>query len=476
MELLKLEDYSKLESAKVIKYFIEISKIPRKSGEEQKIVKYLENFAKEKKLQYIKDEYENIIIYKKATEGKEGKKTIALQAHTDMICEKEKDIQHDFLKDPITLYKEGDYITANGTTLGADNGIGVAYMLAILDSNIPSPNLECIFTSQEETTMIGAIKIDEKNIKSKKIISLDNGKEGKILISSANCNEWVGRIETQKSKTKLKQYYQLKYENFLGGHSGGNIGDEKRGNPIKLAMKALEKVEEIKIIKLIGGSRVNVIPREVTIEFCLINNKEIDKILEEIKRQKEKFQKETIELKVIKTEQQKEIYSTEISKKIINFINTYKNGALEREKNDNVILSSNLAVIKEYQKGIQIEFSERSNEKELEEKYLNELKKLLEIYNINIIWHQELKGVAKREKNELLDRCQKIYKKIFKHQMEEIISQGVVGGGFFTDKIPNCEYVCIGPNSYNVHSPKEKLSISSTEKIWIYLNELLKNI
>ena len=241
-------------------------------------------------------------------------------------------------------------------------------------------------------------------------------------------------------------------------------------------MKALEKVEEIKIIKLIGGSRVNVIPREVTIEFCLINNKEIDKILEEIKRQKEKFQKETIELKVIKTEQQKEIYSTEISKKIINFINTYKNGALEREKNDNVILSSNLAVIKEYQKGIQIEFSERSNEKELEEKYLNELKKLLEIYNINIIWHQELKGVAKREKNELLDRCQKIYKKIFKHQMEEIISQGVVEGGFFTDKIPNCEYVCIGPNSYNVHSPKEKLSISSTEKIWIYLNELLKNI
>lgn len=476
MELLKLEDYRKLESAKVIKYFIEISKIPRKSGEEQKIVKYLENFAKEKKLQYIKDEYENIIIYKKATEGKEGKETIALQAHTDMICEKEKDIQHDFLKDPITLYKEGDYITANGTTLGADNGIGVAYMLAILDSNIPSPNLECIFTSQEETTMIGAIKIDEKSIKSKKIISLDNGKEGKILISSANCNEWVGRIETQKSKTKLKQYYQLKYENFLGGHSGGNIGDEKRGNPIKLAMKALEKVEEIKIIKLIGGSRVNVIPREVTIEFCLINNKEIDKILEEIKRQKEKFQKETIELKVIKTEQQKEIYSTEISKKIINFINTYKNGALEREKNDNVILSSNLAVIKEYQKGIQIEFSERSNEKELEEKYLNELKKLLEIYNINIIWHQELKGVAKREKNELLDRCQKIYKKIFKHQMEAIISQGVVEGGFFTDKIPNCEYVCIGPNSYNVHSPKEKLSISSTEKIWIYLNELLKNI
>lgn len=476
MELLKLEDYRKLESAKVIKYFIEISKIPRKSGEEQKIVKYLENFAKEKKLQYIKDEYENIIIYKRATEGKECKETIALQAHTDMICEKEKDIKHDFSKDPIIIYKEGDYITANGTTLGADNGIGVAYMLAILDSNIPSPNLECIFTAQEETTMIGAIKIDERNIKSKKIISLDNGKEGKILISSANCNEWVGRIEAPKSSIKLKQYYQLKYENFLGGHSGGNIGDKERGNPIKLAMKELEEVQEIKIIKVLGGSRVNVIPREFVIEFCVLNNKEIDKVLGVIKKQKEIFQKETIELKTINIEGQKEIYPTEVSKKLINFINIYKNGALEIEKNGNVILSSNLAVVKEYPKGIQIEFSERSNKKELEEKYLNELKNLLEVYNINIIWHQELKGVEKRQKNELLDKCQEIYKKLFNNQMEEVISQGVVEGGFFTDKILNCEYICIGPNSYNVHSPKEKLSISSTERIWKYLNELLKNI
>ena len=202
MELLKLEDYQDLESRKVIEYFGEISKIPRKSGEERQIREYLEMFAKKRNLEYIKDEYENIIIYKKATKGRENEETLAFQAHTDMICEKDVGVEHDFSKDPILLYKEGDYITAKGTTLGADNGIGVAYMLALLDSDISIPNLECIFTVQEETTMIGAIKIDEKNIQSRKIISLDNGKEGKILISSANCNEWIGRLEANKESSK----------------------------------------------------------------------------------------------------------------------------------------------------------------------------------------------------------------------------------------------------------------------------------
>ena len=180
MELLKLEDYQNLEAKKVIDYFAEINKIPRRSGEEKQIREYLEEFAKNRNLEYVKDEYENIIIYKKASKGRETEESLTFQAHTDMICEKDIGIQHDFSKDPIILYKEGDYITAKGTTLGADNGIGVAYMLAILDSDISIPNLECVFTVQEETTMIGAIKIDAKNIRARKIISLDSANEKNI--------------------------------------------------------------------------------------------------------------------------------------------------------------------------------------------------------------------------------------------------------------------------------------------------------
>ena len=477
MELLKLEDYQNLEGKKVIEYFAEISKIPRRSGEEKEIREYLETFAKERNLNYVKDEYENMIIYKPATKGRENEETLAFQAHTDMICEKEIGIQHDFSKDPIVLYKEGDDITANGTTLGADNGIGVAYMLAILDSDISIPNLECIFTVQEETTMIGAIKIDEKNIKARKIISLDNGKEGKILISSANCNEWIGRIEADKETIEVKKVYSLQYANFLGGHSGGNIGDEKRGNPIKLAMETLKEIPNIQIVKLVGGSRVNVIPREFEVEFCISDDNqeiEVNKILESIQKQKAMFKNETIVLETLPEANNIQAYSTKISRRIIDFVNQYKNGALEREEKGNVILSSNLAVLTEYDKGIQIEFSERSNQKDLEESYLETLLELIKKYDIKIIWQQELKGVEKKEENVLLEKCQKVYKKLYNKKMEEIISQGVVEGGFFVDKMPNCEYVCIGPNSYDVHSPRERVSISSIERIWNYLKEVVR--
>lgn len=478
MELLKLEDYQNLDSRKVIEYFMEISKIPRKSGEEKEIREYLENFAKERNLKYVKDEYENIIIYKRAVKGRENEETLAFQAHTDMICEKDTEVQHDFSKDPIWLYKEGDNITANGTTLGADNGIGVAYMLAILDSNISIPNLECIFTVQEETTMIGAIKIDEKNINARRIISLDNGEEGKILISSANCNEWIGRLEVDKEIISARKVYRLKYANFLGGHSGGDIGDEKRGNPIKLAMETLKDITNIQIIKLVGGSRVNVIPREFEVEFCIsdINQEiKINRILEIIQNQKDVFKNETILLKTLPARDSVQAYSIKSSRNIIDFINAYKNGALEREEKGNVILSANLAVLTEYEKGIQIEFSERSNKKELEEKYLVELLKLIKNYDINIIWQQELKGVEKKEKNTLLEECQKSYKKLFNTTMEEVISQGVVEGGFFADKISDCEYVCIGPNTYDAHSPCERVSISSIERVWKFLNYILEN-
>ena len=138
------------------------------------------------------------------------------------------------------------------------------------------------------------------------------------------------------------------------------------------------------------------------------------------------------------------------------------------------MLSSNLAVLTEYEKGIQIEFSERSNQKDLEEKYLETLTELIKKYNIDIIWHQELKGVEKKENNALLEKCQNVYKKLFNTTMEEVISQGVVEGGFFLDKMPDCEYVCIGPNSYDVHSPRERVSISSIERIWGFLKEVVK--
>ena len=247
---MKIED---IEPKEVLKYFKEISDIPRNSSKEERIRNYIIDFAKKRNLKYYTDEYYNIIVTKEADEEYKKYDTLAFQAHLDMVCEKTNNSNHDFNSDPINLIIDGDYIKADNTTLGADNGAGVSIMLAILDSNVKTPKLECIFTSQEETTMIGVKKIDVSKITAQRIISLDCGKEGKMVISSADCLEWYGKVDIEyDNNIDLSDYfiYKLEYSNFRGGHSGGNIADETRGNPIKLGIEILKKFGNVKIIDI----------------------------------------------------------------------------------------------------------------------------------------------------------------------------------------------------------------------------------
>ena len=419
-----------------------------------------------------------------------------------MICEKNQDVQHDFSKDPITLFFEEDMIFANGTTLGADNGIGVAIILAVLDSVETAYKIEGIFTVQEDTTMIGAIEIDKNMIKSRKIISLDNGKEGKVLVSSANCNEWAVEFQAKKEKCKYSEIYELSYSNFLGGHSGGNIGEENRGNPIKLLAEAIKTVEEFAIIDIFGGSRVNVIPRDANIKFAVNDSQGLFNLKQVLERQRQEYPMTQIVLEKVEnneiqrienneeTKENKEdfinvfeeqknnlqyAFSTESSRKIIEILLEIKHGALQRDEKNNVILSSNLADIKIEEEKVIIEFSERANRKDLEKNLLKQISEFLERNELKIVWHQELKGVEKNPNSKLLKKAKDVYERLYNKEMEEVVSQGVVEGGFFADKIENCEYICIGPNTYDVHSPKERLSISSLQRVWEYLKELLKN-
>ena len=496
---MKILEKNEIEPKIVVNFFKEISAIPRKSREEKAIREYLENFAKERNLEYEKDRYENIVIRKRVNDSDVF---LGLQAHTDMICEKNQDVQHDFSKDPITLFFEEDMIFANGTTLGADNGIGVAIILAVLDSVETAYKIEGIFTVQEDTTMIGAIEIDKNMIKSRKIISLDNGKEGKVLVSSANCNEWAVEFQAKKEKCKYSEIYELSYSNFLGGHSGGNIGEENRGNPIKLLAEAIKTVEEFAIIDIFGGSRVNVIPRDANIKFAVNDSQGLFNLKQVLERQRQEYPMTQIVLEKVEnneiqrienneeTKENKEdfinvfeeqknnlqyAFSTESSRKIIEILLEIKHGALQRDEKNNVILSSNLADIKIEEEKVIIEFSERANRKDLEKNLLKQISEFLERNELKIVWHQELKGVEKNPNSKLLKKAKDVYERLYNKEMEEVVSQGVVEGGFFADKIENCEYICIGPNTYDVHSPKERLSISSLQRVWEYLKELLKN-
>ena len=464
-------DIEKEEPYEVLKFFKKISDIPRKSGNEKEIRDYLVKFALERNLEVFTDKYYNVIIRKETNKKIKENEYLAFQAHTDMICEKENWSSHNFEKDSIELMKEGDFIRANGTTLGADNGIGVAIMLALLDSNkISIPNLECIFTVQEETTMNGAKYIDVNMIKSKRIISLDNGKEGKMIISSANCMEWFGKIEKEYLEVDGFNTYELKYDNFLGGHSGGNIADKKRGNPIKLGVEILSKLENIYINKISGGSSVNIIPRDFKVEFSCKNDNE-EFIRKEINKQLE-FYGNDVQIEIKKKENTKRVLSLDNSKRILNFINSYNNGALNFDKVGNQILSANFGAIKEYDDYIRFEYSLRSNDDKLKNSYLKTLNKIIEDNEIEIIWSQELYGFEPNYEESLANDINCIYKDLFGKDMELVITQGVVEGGFFKKRIKDLEYICIGPESSDAHSPSERVSIKSLQKTWIFIKEI----
>ena len=268
------KEYSKenLGNEKFFKFFKEISDIPRKSSNEKKIADYLVEFAKYRKLKYYRDNLNNVIIWKNASKGYEDKPILGIQNHTDMICEKDEGIKHDFSKDKLKLYIDGDFVKAKGTTLGADNGVGVAYALAILDSDdIASPELECIFTVQEETTMDGSRLLDVSKVKSRRIISFDSFYEDIMVVNSSSCKEWSSFRRINWKSLNRNEYvsYRLEFNNFKGGHSGLDIADEKRGNPIKLAFNLLSVFDEVLLSNINGGSRLSIIPRDVFVEFCV---------------------------------------------------------------------------------------------------------------------------------------------------------------------------------------------------------------
>ena len=457
----------------VIKFFKEISDIPRESGNEKRICEYLVDFAEKRKLEYVYEkEVRNVIIRKKVND----EEFIAFQAHTDMICEKEDTSTHDFFKDPIRLIKDGDFIKADKTTLGADNGIGVAFMLAILDSKDLNRNVECIFTSEEETTMLGAINLDENDVLSKRIISLDNGKDYKMTISSANCMEWFGKIKAQKEDIDVENLvkYDLEYSSFLGGHSGGNIGDVKRGNPLKLAADIIKPLENYYIESLFGGSRVNVIPRDFKISFYAKED-DYKQIKDEMNKQI-RFYGEDGKITLEKgKEVRSNVYSQDLSKDIIGFIDSYQNGAIEYDENNNVILSANFAAIKEENDGIRFEYSLRSNDLKLRDEYIERLNKNKDTYKVVTVWEQELKGYEPNNSSYLVKTISENYKELFNEEIEKCIVQGVIEGGFFKSKIEDLDYVCIGANTFDVHSPKERLSIKSVQKVWKLLWQILKS-
>lgn len=464
-----------------LKYFYEISKIPRKSGNEEKIAKYLIEFAKERNLKYYTDSKYNVVIWKDASIGYEDKEILGFQCHTDMVCEKVDGSNHDFLRDSLDLIIENGFLKAKDTTLGADNGIGVAYILEILDSNLNTPKLECIFTTQEETTMEGIRFLDGKILKSKRIISFDNFLDTEILVSSATAKRWISKIYMKRQeKDENLLYYKLDISGFKGGHSGIDIWGKKRGNPIKIVADILNEIESIRVVEIKGGSSENVIPIDIKVVFAIEESERgiLEKLESKFESLKKVYGNICIYLRELEDEEKEgiEIYSKEDSKRLLEYIVNYKNGPLEYDEEGNVILSGNLGRIESFEDYVLLKYSVRYNDKNIGENLVTEIEENMKKYNVICEESSYMLGYEEPKESKLLDIVEKAYIDVIGNIPKKKKSQACLECGYLGQKIENLEYIAIAPNIFDAHSPKERVEIASANKVRKIIEELIENM
>ena len=457
----------------VLNYFKKISSIPRPSGHEEKIADYLVAFAKENNLECFRDETNSIII-KKPSNIEGNDKTLILQSHTDMVCEKNDQTDFDFFTQGIKLKYEGDYIMADGTTLGADNGVGVAMILALLsDPKVAHPNIEAILTSSEETTMIGAMKLDYSKIKGKHLISLDGADEGSIEVSSAGflelyC-EYPVTFNTNSEKT-----YEVKITGLMGGHSGEQI-NTKRLNAIKTLSEALKEIKDKKLCDIKCNSKINAIPRETTAVITTqLSYNEIIGILDNYKNAHNDFEKD-LEFRVNGIEP-RPCLDEKTTNTIFDFINEYKNGVLEYDTFDPnfPITSCNIANLKFEENKLVINISLRSSKKTSEKFYADKIMELARKYNIDIKVVGSNPFYERKENPYLTNICANTYEKLYN---KKAVVKGIhagLEGGIFSQNIPDIEICTIAPDIQNLHSPLERASLSSIDRVYEWVKEILK--
>lgn len=469
-----------LKPEKVFYYFEEITKIPRCSGHEKQISDYLYNLAKEKKWDVIQDEYLNIIIKKPASKGYENAPTVMLQGHMDMVCEKNEGVEHDFGKDPIKLRVMDGNIYATDTTLGADNGIAVAYCLSILDSDLPHPSLEVLITTDEEKGMTGADKVDGSLFKSKYLLNLDSEEEGVFTVGCAGGSQIDFKIPVKYTKEK-SQSYKLSVKGLVGGHSGADIHKEK-GNANKILGRILyDLIDDIDLVRIDGGSKTNAIPREASAEITIRNHTIVE---DKINKWKEILKKEYVftesSINIVLDKQNKEVYplEKEIFKKVAALINLVPVGVLSKNiAIDLVISSNNLGVITTDESFIRFYNHYRSSvESLLTKNFIPAMKQLSEILEIECEIGSTYPGWEYSKDSEIRDICIETYKDMY--NKEPVVSAIHAGleCGLLMGKIPGLDAIAMGPDAYDAHSPNEHVRVESVENVYKLLCEILKRI
>jgi len=475
-----------LEPQPVLKHFEAISSIPRCSGNEQAISDYLVEFAKENGLKVYQDEVLNVYIRKNASPGYENMSPVILQGHMDMVCEKNGAVIHDFSKDPLKLKVEEDYLTAEGTTLGADDGIAVAYCMAILESDdIQHPPLEVIITTQEETGLVGASKVDGSKFGGKTLINIDGEKEGVFLVSCAGGTRTKLFLPLNKKKQqKKRKRYSLEIGGLKGGHSGADI-DLGRLNANCLMGRLLNDLKkEIKyyLYSVEGGSKMNAIPRESAAKIGIKTNrtKSLEKFVE---RWEEKIGQEYGDVEPdfhlqLKHEGQieKRPLSKKIRNRIIHILMTLPNGinTMSPRLKGLVESSNNLGVVTFQKEQIVFENAVRSSSETRKKEILNHMQEIADFTKAEIITDVDYPGWEYSEHSPVRELMRKVYEE--KYDKEPVITAIHAGleCGILMDVIGQLDMISIGPDMEDVHTPDERISLSSVKRTYEFLLETLR--
>ncbi|SDB83269.1 aminoacyl-histidine dipeptidase [Williamwhitmania taraxaci] len=483
-----MSNLSSLKPSDVWKYFDQICQIPRPSKQEEKIVAFLMQFAQEHKLEAKCDEVGNVVIFKPATPGMEGKETAVLQSHLDMVCEKNSDVSHNFEMDPIQAYIDGAWVKAKGTTLGADDGIGVAAQLALLAStNVPHGPIECLFTIDEETGLTGAFELKEGFFTGKYLLNLDSEDEGELFIGCAGGLDTVVTFDYEKAPVPTGSIcFRISVSGLKGGHSGDDI-DKGLGNSIKLLTRFLWRTNtkyDLRLAKLEGGNLRNAIPREAYGVFT-IHQEDVESMQNDFAtyftdvKNELKTTEPNIDLKLEKIALPEMVIDETTQYDLLNSLYACPHGviAMSRDIPGLVETSTNLAAVKFIQDNqILISTSQRSSVSSSIKDIAYMVESVFRLANAKVVHSDGYPGWAPNTNSAIMGITVEAYKRLFKTQPQVRAIHAGLECGLFLEKYPVLDMISFGPTIKGAHSPDERLEIATVEKFWLLMLEVLKNM
>lgn len=479
---------SDLKPSEIWKYFDEITKIPRPSKKEEKIIQYLLDFAKENNLEAEKDEIGNVVIRKTGTTGKENNKTVILQSHSDMVCEKNSDIDHNFDTDPIQTYIDGEWVKAKGTTLGGDDGIGIASALAVLASDsISHPPLEALFTADEETGMTGAFGLKNDLLKGEILINLDSEDEGELFIGCAGGMDTVAEFTYKKKQVpENSTAYKISITGLNGGHSGDEI-DSGLGNSNKILNRIIfdaSKKFGVRLADFNGGNLRNAIPREA-FGIITLNEKHKEEFEKLVNNLGEKIKNEfattekNLNISFEKTDLPEFVISKKVQNKLMHSLYACWHGVYQMSADmpGLVETSTNLASVKFSEENkITVETSQRSSVESAKYEMAQTVASVFKLAGAKVKQGDGYPGWKPNTNSEIMKITETSYKKLFNQKPEVKAIHAGLECGLFLEKYPNLDMISFGPTIKGAHSPDERMNIHTVQKFWDLLIDVLEKL